>query len=61
MAVIDWLCDCCGDKFGINDQRVMFMERIGIAEDRCTKCIGHLKHCMSEEETSFNGEEEIDV
>lgn len=35
MAVLDWLCDCCGSKNGIDDGRVMFMKHIGIAEDRC--------------------------
>lgn len=51
MAVMDWLCDCCGYQFGMDDQRVMFMQRMGLAEDRCTKCISHDKHCMDKDET----------
>lgn len=51
MAVIDWLCDCCGKQFGIDDGRVMFMKHVGIVEDRCEECISHLIHCMEEPET----------
>lgn len=54
MAVINWLCDCCGLQFGIDDQRVMFIERMSLAEDRCTKCMGHLDHCMKVEEQQGN-------
>ena len=54
VAVINWLCDCCGLQFGIDDQRVMFVERMSLAEDRCTKCMGHLDHCMKIEEQQGN-------
>ena len=57
MAVIDWLCDCCGKQFGIDDGRVMFMKHVGIVEDRCEKCISHLIHCM-EESTEIETETE---
>lgn len=52
MAVIDWLCDCCGAHLGIDDGRVMFMKRIGIAEDRCESCISHMIHCMKRDENA---------
>jgi hypothetical protein len=48
MAVLKWLCDCCGAQLSMEDGRVMFMKYVGIAEDRCEKCISHLNHCMSE-------------
>jgi hypothetical protein len=40
MAVIEWICDCCGAYLSQWEQHIMVGD-----EDRCGDCAVHLEHC----------------